>query len=211
MRRPSATTKPCFLSTMIPSPSRTSRGIQVYSLPVSTSVSGNDRAGPRRSRFWISIVVRTSPMSSTVTPPSGALTSFDCSRCQIYRLLWRSECGYEDASQACSRYSHERSPAVPPTPRASLLPHRIPVAAQLSRQHPLHALRLRVGQGIELGVQIGPQPHAITPHVVIVLHAVLVALEPRLGVEPRHPHIQRRLAGVMTGIGGAELGVLDHV
>src|SRR5439155_6552610 len=25
-----------------------------------------------------------------------------------------------------------------------LLPHRIPVAAQLSRQHPLHALRLRV-------------------------------------------------------------------
>src|SRR5213592_4606531 len=68
MRRPSATTKPCFLSTMILSPSRTSRGIQVYSLPVSTSVSGNDRAGSRRSRFWISIVVRMSPTSSTVAP-----------------------------------------------------------------------------------------------------------------------------------------------
>src|SRR6266576_148299 len=99
---------------------------------------------------------------------------------------------------------------VPPTPRASLLPHRIPVAAQLSRQHPLHALRLRVGQGVEIGVQIGSQPHAITPHVLIDLDAVLVALEPRRGVEPRHPHIERRLAGVMTGIGGAELGMLEH-
>src|SRR6266513_380739 len=90
------------------------------------------------------------------------------------------------------------------------LPHRVPVAAQLSRQHPLHALRLRVGQGVELGVQIGPQPQPVLPHVPIVLHAVLVALEPRRGVEPRHPHIQRRLAGVMTGIGGAELGMLEH-
>src|SRR5205814_2296329 len=55
-----------------------------------------------------------------------------------------------------------------------------------------------------------PQPHAIAPHVVIVLDAVLVALEARLGIEPRHPHIERRLAGVTTGIGGAELGMLEH-
>src|SRR5205823_11433958 len=59
-------------------------------------------------------------------------------------------------------------------------------------------------------LQIGPQPQAITPHVVIVLDAVLVALEPRLGIEPRHPHIERRLAGVTTGIRGAELGMLEH-
>src|SRR5438132_7487208 len=107
--------------------------------------------------------------------------------------------------------------ALTTTPRASLLPHRIPIAPQLARQHPLHALRLRVGQGIEPGVQVGSQPHAIPPHVLIVLDAVLVALEPRLRVEPRHPHIERRLAGVMTRIGGAELGMvpprgtaLDH-
>src|SRR6266513_3690763 len=105
--------------------------------------------------------------------------------------------------------SHRQDRVLQPS-SALLLPHRIPVAAQLSRQDPLHALRLRVGQGIELGVQIGPQPHAILPHVAIVLDAVLVALEPRLGVEPRHPHIERRLAGVMTGIGGAELGMLEH-
>src|SRR6266513_2944549 len=90
------------------------------------------------------------------------------------------------------------------------LPHRIPVAPQLPRQHPLHPLCLRTGQRIELGVQIGPQPQPVLPHVAIVLHAVLVALEPRRGVEPRHPHIQRRLPGVMTGIGGAELGMLEH-
>src|SRR5213596_2678009 len=76
MRRPSATTKPCFLSTMILSPLRTSGGIQVYSLPVSTSVSGNDRAGSRRSRFWISIVVRMSPASSTVAPSLRSAETF---------------------------------------------------------------------------------------------------------------------------------------
>src|SRR5439155_17341128 len=79
------------------------------------------------------------------------------------------------------------------SPSPSLLPHRIPVAPQLPRQHPLHPLRLRVGQRIELGIQIGPQPQPVLPHVAVVFHAVLVALEPRRGVEPRHPHIQRRL------------------
>src|SRR2546430_280919 len=79
---------------MILSPSRTSRGIQVYSLPVSTRVSGNDLAGPRRSRFSTSIVVRRSPTSSTVTPPSEALTPFRCSRCQIYGLGLRKNSRY---------------------------------------------------------------------------------------------------------------------
>jgi len=37
-----------------------------------------------------------------------------------------------------------------------------------------------------------------------------VALEPGLGVEPSHPHIQRRLAGIVVGVGDAELGVLEH-
>src|SRR5439155_16217896 len=95
-------------------------------------------------------------------------------------------------------------------PRESILPHSITIAPQPARQHPLNALRLRVGKGIQFGVQVGAQPHAIAPNVLIVLDAVLVALEPRLGVEPRHPHIERRLAGVMTGIGGAELDMLEH-
>src|SRR5438128_6763309 len=56
---------------------------------------------------------------------------------------------------------------------------------------------------------LGPTS-ATPPHVMIVLDAVLVALEPRRGVEPRHPHIERRLAGIMIGIGGAELGMLEH-
>ena len=89
------------------------------------------------------------------------------------------------------------------------MPHRIPVAAQFTRQHPLHALRLRVGQGVELGVEVGPQPNAVTPHIGIVFDAVLMTLEPRRGVEPRHPHVERRLPGVMAGIGGAEFGMLE--
>src|SRR2546429_3650376 len=94
---------------------------------------------------------------------------------------------------------------------ASLLPHRPPVIPQLPRQHPFHPLRLRKGQRIEPGVEIGPQPHTVAPHVRIVFDAILVPLEPRLGIEPRHPYVQRRLVGIAIGIRGAELGMLERL
>src|SRR5439155_25782103 len=94
------------------------------------------------------------------------------------------------------RYYHVAAGSARRPSSDSFLPHRVPIVAQFARQHLLHALRLRVGKGIEPGVQIWATPHAVTPHVRIVLDPVLVALEPRLGVEPRHPHIESRLAGV---------------
>src|SRR5881227_516131 len=108
------------------------------------------------------------------------------------------------------RYYHVAAGSARRPSPDSFLPHRVPIVAQFARQHLLHALRLPVGKGIEPGVQIWAKPHAVTPHVRIVLDPVLVALEPRLGVEPRHPHIESRLAGVMVGIGSAEFGVLQH-
>src|SRR5882672_7861911 len=77
MRRPSATMKPCFRCGMTPSSSSTCRGIHVYSLPVSTRVSGNARQEPCRSQFLISIVVRK-------RASVGELGPFLCGANRIY-------------------------------------------------------------------------------------------------------------------------------
>src|SRR5437762_6364127 len=64
MRRPSATSNACVRCARMPRSSSTRRGTQVYSLPVSTKVSGKALREPRMSRFWTSIVVRKIPTSS---------------------------------------------------------------------------------------------------------------------------------------------------
>src|SRR5882762_7189165 len=69
---------------MTPSSSSTRRGIHVYSLPVSTSVSGNARQEPCRSQFLISIVVRNSPMASNIATSVGDSASFLCGANRIY-------------------------------------------------------------------------------------------------------------------------------
>src|SRR6266550_2186903 len=91
MRRPSATSNACVRCARMPRSSSTRRGTQVYSLPVSTKVSGKALREPRMSRFWTSIVVRKTPTSSMINPLSlllsRALTQGDDKLVQLIERL----------------------------------------------------------------------------------------------------------------------------
>src|SRR5436309_5227454 len=99
------------------------------------------------------------------------------------------------------RYYHVAAGSARRPSPDSFLPHRVPIVAQFARQHLLHALRLRVGKGIEPGVQIWPSRTPERRNDALVLNPDLWRPNRGSGLSPGIPTMKGGLRGAVAGFG----------